>query len=103
MVSFTLLCTTQDELLRTAISNADGVHSGKSVILTDHPDNSLCVGHSPISQQEYLLRVSFNQLGIDEAGERVVYFSSPKVCPHGLDPVDCTFDLFVTISHALRE
>ena len=60
MLTFSFFRTSNYQLLRTAISDSNGMNSWKLVILGNHLDNSLGIRNSTVSQKEYLFGISLN-------------------------------------------
>lgn len=62
MISLTLFSTSNNQSLGSPIPNSNCMHSRILCIGCDQFNHSLCVRYRSISQQEYLLSISFNRL-----------------------------------------
>jgi len=84
VIAFTFFSTTQNELLRTSISDTYGVNSREFVVETNHSDNSFSVVDTAISQQKDLFGVPLDGFLYDLIEERLIDLSSSHICRHFL-------------------
>ena len=76
MLTFSFFRASNYQLLRTAISDSNGMNSWELVILGNHLDNSLGIRNSTVSQKEYLFGISLNWFMNQQFLKRLINLSS---------------------------